>query len=201
MVTTLNLTPAISEEASQWTQRQMNLSIAGVEVPVTHSLTVCDIDDLLTRYESTSDPAPIVVDLKLQTNQWHMATAGGFRCLVATVAGEQLAQLFQQHRYAMFKYNPRGPLGSVRVNKEVVSTLEDTIEREMFLLLNNGLSGLCESFTPPSEMGGTIHTHVRDFQIVNGCQTTYNIWNHWRRGKSLEGVSVSLKLVEGLCIT
>ena len=197
MVTTLALPPAMAEAASEWSDQPLVLNIAGAEVNAAHSLTICDVDDLLTRYDSPLEMTSIDVDLQLQPDQWHESSFGGFRCLVATIAGDRLAKIFDKHRYAMFRHNPRGPLGSVSVNKDIGRTLDDPHERGMFMLLNNGLSGLCESFTYPSNNGGVVTTTVRDFQIVNGCQTTYSIWNHWRRNKSLAGVSVSLKLVEG----
>lgn len=37
---------------------------------------------------------------------------------------------------------------------------------------------------------------IRDFQIVNGCQTTCTVYDHYRRAGSLENANVTLKLVE-----
>ena len=37
---------------------------------------------------------------------------------------------------------------------------------------------------------------ILDLQIVNGCQTTWNIYQHHLRGGSVEGVSINIKLIE-----
>ena len=105
--------------------------------------------------------------------------------------------MFNMHRYGIFRNNPRGPLGSVGVNRQIRATLVDENKRPTFHLLNNGLSAVCDAFRDPVRENGTVKLHVEDFQIVNGCQTTYNIWDHWRRGGSLRDTKVVLKLVEG----
>ena len=44
--------------------------------------------------------------------------------------------------------------------------------------------------------GDTAKVNIRDFQIVNGCQTTYNVYDHWRRAGELDDAKVTLKLIE-----
>ena len=96
----------------------------------------------------------------------------------------------------MFRHNPRGPLGSVAVNREIKSTLSDPTKRDWFQLMNNGLSAVCAAFTEPRVEADAAVVKITDFQIVNGCQTTYTVWDHWRRGGDLGDASVTLKLVE-----
>ena len=201
LVTTLNLTTGLANEANSWATQELRLPIGGEQLPIVHTLTICDIDDLLTRYDTPLETASVDVDLQLKPGEWHISTASKFKCLIATIDGQHLAETFHKYRYAMFRQNPRGPLGTGGVNKEIATTLGDDSEKELFLLLNNGLSGVCDGFTTPVADSGNPSTYVTDFQIVNGCQTTFTLWNHWRRGQSLAGVSLSLKVVEGLPYT
>ena len=67
----------------------------------------------------------------------------------------------------MFRHNPRGPLGSVAVNKEIKTTLADPAKRDLFQLMNNGLSAVCAAFTDPKVESDTAVVRVKDFQIVN----------------------------------
>ena len=39
--------------------------------------------------------------------------------------------------------------------------------------MNNGLSAVCAAFTDPVVGSDATTVRIRDFQIVNGCQTTY----------------------------
>ena len=116
------------------------------------------------------------------------STSGDFKCLVATLRLEELAKTFNEHKYAIFRYNPRGPLGSVAVNKDIRSTLEDPDRRERFQLMNNGLSAVCAAFRVSTLHSGAVEVSVRDFQIVNGLsddlqclRTLEKARSAWRR--------------------
>ena len=63
--------------------------------------------------------------------------------------------------------------------------------------MNNGLSAVCTSFgVTELDEGRAVRVNVRDFQIVNGCQTTYSVYDHWRRTGEMGDATVTLKLVE-----
>ena len=61
--------------------------------------------------------------------------------------------------------------------------------------MNNGLSAVCTAFKVV-ESGEMAKVNIRDFQIVNGCQTTYNVYDYWRRAGELDDAKVTLKLIE-----
>ena len=190
-----NATAPIQADAEKWNDDPLVLFVGGEELDVSHHVTISDLDDLLSLFDSAVDQSILAVDLSLKANGFHLAPASGFDCLVATLEAEVLARIFDTYKYRIFRSNPRGPLGSVKVNKEISGTLQDSVKRPWFHLLNNGLSGVCSSFTPPKNTNGEAVTTVQDLQIVNGCQTTYNLWDHWRRGIDLKGTYVTLKLV------
>ena len=64
-------------------------------------------------------------------------------------------------------------------------------------MLNNGLAAVCETFTAPALENGKTTIAATDLQIVNGCQTTFQVWEHWRRNGSLVDAKVNIKIVEG----
>ena len=137
-----------------------------MEVP--HSALLSDAKDLLTRFDSLSDVSPVDLDLHLLGDSWHLAPAGEFRCLVATISAEEMARIFDNYRYAIFRDNPRGPLGTVAVNKRIKQSLAEDVWRPKFHLLNNGLSAVCDTFSDPVDSPEGMVTTVRGFQIVNG---------------------------------
>ncbi len=195
-LTTMRAQNQVRTRANVWSEEQLSLSIGGEYVDVPHSAIIVDIDDLIQIVDSLQTIREIQIDLEIDHGTYHQTNSGGFRCLIATISLESLAKAFDEHRFAILRYNPRGPLGSVAVNKDIKQTLEDPVKRERFQLMNNGLSAVCAAFTPPAEDDLGTFTHIRDFQIVNGCQTTYNVYDYWRRGLPLGDSKVTLKLVE-----
>lgn len=73
-------------------------------------------------------------------------------------------------RFRLFSLNPRGPLASAKVNKNIARTLDTPEGRRTFHLLNNGLCATCDSFTLERQ-----RLVIENFQIVNGCQTTVTL--------------------------
>ncbi len=190
-VTSLNAPSPITNAAQEWSDQHLILYIGCEPIEVAHNVVISDAQDLLQRFDSGATEKTVTVKLRLVDNEWHLSNAGKFRCISATIEAEELAQIFQTHRYAILRYNPRGPLGAVAVNKRIRETLADESTRTLFHLLNNGLAAVCEGFTDPLLEDGKPTVTVSDFQIVNGCQTTYTVWDHWQRNGSLAQTRVN----------
>jgi len=90
--------------------------------------------------------------------------------------------------FSIFDDNVRDFLGDNQVNRKIAKSLHDG-KYELFSILNNGVTLVATSLTP----AGNRFT-IRDYQIVNGCQTT----NVLRESSELEGidrVSVPIKII------
>ena len=85
--------------------------------------------------------------------------------LVSTEEGELNRELFYD--------NVRDFQGHNSVNREIGATISDQQQRNTFPLLNNGITIIARSMR---RTGDTFH--IRDFQIVNGCQTTHILFQH-----------------------
>ncbi|MBE7004589.1 MAG: hypothetical protein E7425_09980 [Ruminococcaceae bacterium] len=59
------------------------------------------------------------------------------------------------------------------VNKEIRHTLETRTLRDKFVLLNNGITIVTKHF---KSLGSNMF-ELREFQVVNGCQTSHEIYN------------------------
>ena len=188
-LTTQRATPQNIRAVSQFNEEPLNL-IQGVDVP--HFAIVFGVDDLIR--ESLVEDKP--TDTEMQFLNWfvHSDTNGANRHLSGMVSAAELDRVFNEHRYSIFRLNPRGPLGVVKVNKEIRATLESDSDRPQFFFLNNGLTAVCESFGKKSGSNSTFE--IRDFQVVNGCQTTWTLHDHRIRGGSLDDVALSIKLIE-----
>ena len=195
LLSTGRATPQLVASANKWNTESLALYVGGDQVDTPHNVAINDIDAILSQFDSAVDQTMLEVDLALRKDEWHLAPAGGFDCIVATLDAEVLARVFNTYKYKIFQSNPRGPLSSAKVNKDIAATLQDDEKRKLFHLLNNGLSAVCDSFTYPQLSNGEQFTKVHDLQIVNGCQTTYNVWDYWRRGGNLENSHVQIKIV------
>lgn len=190
-------TQQIANEVEAWNKGPLVLHVGGEEIEVEHNLSIEDGESLLVMFDAVDDVAPLDLELHLVGDRWHMApTTDNIRCLVATLETSELVEMFNRHRFKIFRANPRGPLAGAKVNKDIAETLQNDVELPRFHLLNNGLSGVCESFKDPYPDNGGFVTQVKDLQIVNGCQTTYTLWDQSRRGYDLSESYVTLKLVE-----
>jgi hypothetical protein len=114
------------------------------------------------------------------------------KALVATIPGESLANLYAAHGDRLFDRDVRLFLGAQKgsINAGILDTLTDKSERERFWAYNNGVTIVCDSFeVDPS----TRTLELRNFSIVNGCQTTVSLAQN---AQSLnEHVQVLLKIV------
>jgi cold shock CspA family protein len=88
---------------------------------------------------------------------------------------------------SLFYDNVRDFQGNNPVNQEILETLKDPVERDKFTVLNNGITVVAQSL---NKVGSTFK--LKDFQIVNGCQTSHVLFS----AKALaENVQVPLKLI------
>lgn len=115
---------------------------------------------------------------------------------LAVMPGKTLVKLYDEYGPRLLERNVRSFL-QVRgnVNKGIKNTvLKDP---EMFLAYNNGLSTTAEEVTTEVIDGRTYITQIRDFQIVNGAQTTATIHDTYVNNKNavdLESIYVPMKL-------
>jgi hypothetical protein len=98
----------------------------------------------------------------------------------------------------IFRLNPRLYLATRRggPNSRMLESLNSQ-ESEIFHILNNGVTAVCESFDLSTARSGMATINVTDFQIVNGCQTTSTLWR-WADDEpvDIEKVYVTVKLIE-----
>jgi len=88
----------------------------------------------------------------------------------------------------LFHDNPRDFLGYNEVNSEIKQTLESDRYKN-FPVLNNGLTIVAEELNYKKR-----NLYLRNFQIVNGCQTTYILYD-FKNQKKMENVYIPVKFI------
>ncbi|WP_343703978.1 AIPR family protein [Chitinophaga sp.] len=91
-------------------------------------------------------------------------------------------------RKSLFDDNVRDYQGENTVNNEIFETIQD--EPQKFILLNNGITIVCEEFTSNNRKLKIINP-----QIVNGCQTSHVIFLAKQKGLNISNVPLNVKII------
>lgn len=120
---------------------------------------------------------------------------GEYRTFLAFLPAPVLARIYGEHGQRLLERNVRAFLQAKgKINKGLQKTLKE--EPHRFLAYNNGLCCTAASVEVESKKDGHVRLKgVRDFQIVNGGQTTASIYHAFKREQTdISGVVVQVKL-------
>lgn len=119
-----------------------------------------------------------------------------YQSYLAIIPGSALAAIYERYGSRLLEQNVRSFLQFTgKINKGIRSTILK--EPHMFLAFNNGIAATAEELEiEKSENGkGLLISKVKDFQIVNGGQTTASIYHTLKKDKAdISGIYVQVKL-------
>ena len=172
------------------------VDVAGHSLPA--SFFVHDVEDLAANLRLVQEQ-PINATFTLAGGEYfEYITESKFKTVSAAIKADELALLFNRNRLNLFRLNPRYYLSrKSAVNKEVLQTLQAD-DSSNFYLYNNGLTATGTAVNINSH-GESETLDIRDFQIVNGCQTTVTLYERWKEGGSdpvLAEVRVPIRIIE-----
>ena len=123
----------------------------------------------------------------------HLGT-NQFPSYLAVVPAHMLSTLYDKYGARLLEQNVRTFLQARgNVNKGIKATILN--EPDMFFAYNNGITATAQELDIQSTNSGLHITRIKDFQIVNGGQTTASLFHTKRRDKaSLENIFVQMKL-------
>lgn len=121
--------------------------------------------------------------------------SGGYTSYFTVIPGDVLYKIYQEYDARLLEKNVRAFLQARGgVNKGIKATIQNI--PEMFLAYNNGISATAESVDVEAFSGTyCVITGLKDFQIVNGGQTTASIFNACIKDKTpLRHIFVQAKI-------
>ena len=120
--------------------------------------------------------------------------AGDYESYLAVVPGQTLGAIYDRWGARLLEQNVRVFLQARgNVNKGIRNTLQNA--PSMFFAYNNGITATAEAVTTEKKDGQLLLTGLKNFQIVNGGQTTASIHIAYRNNKDdLSHVFVQMKL-------
>lgn len=111
---------------------------------------------------------------------------------IALCTGEEFAKMLTTDegviRKSLFDDNVRDFQGENSVNSEILATIKN--EPSKFILLNNGITVVCEEFTTKNR-----RLKITNPQIVNGCQTSHVLYTARKKGIDISQVPLSVKFI------
>lgn len=134
--------------------------------------------------------ASITKQIKFEKKQSFPQIKGTSQSFIGLIEGNEFIELITLEgnlNKTIFYENVRAFLGDNSVNKEIAETLEDKETKERFPILNNGVTIVARELNLVGDM-----LTLRDFQIVNGCQTSYVLYGH---KSALDGVMIPVKII------
>lgn len=119
-----------------------------------------------------------------------------YKSYLGVVPGNVLADIYDKYGSKLLEGNVRSFLSTkVAVNKMIRETIRN--EPQRFFAFNNGISVTAMDVAIERNDMGTFIIAAKDFQIINGGQTTASISNARYKDKaSLDGLYVQMKLID-----
>ena len=117
-----------------------------------------------------------------------------YRSYLGVISGEMLADIYDKYGSKLLEGNVRSFLSTkVAVNKKIRNTILNS--PQMFFAFNNGISCTAMDVQVNNTEHGRYITYAKDFQIINGGQTTASISNARYKDKAvLDHLYVQMKL-------
>jgi len=169
-----------------------NQSISGYPV----YFRVIDIEYLF----NISEKVHIPIEIDFKSDGFHIpcivspSENNQYQSYLAIISGNALATIYERFGSRLLEQNVRSFLQFTgKINKGIRTTILK--ESHMFLAFNNGIAATAEEIQVEKSGDGYVISKVRDFQIVNGGQTTASIYHTFKKDKAdISGISVQLKL-------
>jgi hypothetical protein len=150
-----------------------------------------------------SDKEKIPIEINFSENGFQVpcivndSTNDDYQSYLAIIPGHTLAEIYGKYGARLLEQNVRSFLQFTgKYNKGIRDTILN--QPHMFLAYNNGIAATAEEIELvdlPDNKGKGIG-YVKDFQIVNGGQTTASIYHTWKQNKNVDisKIFVQLKL-------
>lgn len=189
-----------------FTDSEMSSTLKNIdEFEIEDKPAECQIWDLERLYRvccSDTGRQTIEIDFKeyvsqgipcLETTELESLLYKSYLCIIP---GKVLADIYDKYGSALLEGNVRSFLSTkVAVNKKIRETILKC--PTMFFAFNNGISATALDVTIEETSHGKVITSAKDFQIINGGQTTASLSNTRYKDKSpLDGILVQMKLTQ-----
>lgn len=184
-----------------FTDRKLSLRVKKFDQESFHDIPVSayvyDIERLKACEENSMQREPIEVDFAQFGIKGIQAIDAGvqspdYKCYLAVIPGILLAKLFNEYQSRLLEGNVRAFLSGSKINKGIKTTIAE--RPTYFLAYNNGIAITATDVRTEAVQGSTMITYMKDFQIINGGQTTVSLANALAAKQELDTILVAAKI-------
>lgn len=166
--------------------------LAGIGIAKTVEFECLGRDELYRLYQRTQWSSETMLTFVDQYSMPVDPEAGVTQARHGVVAARDLMEALSANgklKPELFSENIREYQADATVNEDIRATLRDDVRRRRFAVLNNGITIVARS------LGASTGRDLvmRDFQVVNGCQTCHVLAEETDR---LDGVTVKVQVLE-----
>lgn len=159
-----------------------------------------DIERLYALHSSSDNKEPIEIDFTQYTKRGipsieaSAARTQNYKSYLCVIPGHVLASIYDTYGSRLLEGNVRAFLSTTRkVNKKIRATILN--EPTKFFAYNNGISATALHIDLKNDKNGLLITGAKDFQIINGGQTTASLSHAKNKDHAdLENIYVQMKL-------
>ena len=171
------------------------------DIPV--ECQIWDIDRIFRVSSSSQGRQVIEIDFKEYTHGKGIpclaasnANSKDYKSYLCIIPGAVLADIYDKFGSQLLEGNVRSFLSTkVAVNKKIRETILKLPQN--FFAYNNGVSATAMDLNIDKDDDGKYITFAKDFQIINGGQTTASLSNaRYKDGADLSAIYVQMKLTE-----
>ncbi len=151
---------------------------------------VIDLDYLYKSHLASNGNLDFEIDVDLPCLITPIIT-DEYQSFLTVLSGPSIAEIYERYGQKLFEQNVRTFLQfKGGVNKGIRNTIE--YRPHMFFAYNNGITATADEVIV--DQHGRIKK-IKNFQIVNGAQTTSSIYSAWKNSKfNIDNVFVQMKL-------
>lgn len=187
-----------------YTDADMSTAIKTIDIPdfdgVPIEGQIWDIDRMFRVCCSEQGRQIIEIDFKeycedgIPCLEASSAATEQFSSYLGVIPGSVIADIYDKYGSRLLEGNVRSFLSTkVAVNKKIRATILN--KPQMFFAYNNGISATAMNVVVENTDHGRFITFARDFQIINGGQTTASLSNARYKDKAvLDSIYVQMKL-------
>jgi hypothetical protein len=160
----------------------------------TFVIETVDIGKLTGLYQRRlKQTTPNVIEFELMERPYERSV-NATTSAVASVSGQTIADLVEEHGNAILEVNIRNYLGSVKINRAITETATGD-EAPNFLFYNNGITFVCDELSYRGAREAK-RVRLRNAQIVNGCQTATSLYEAHLLGRLRHDTEVLVRIIE-----
>ncbi len=168
---------------------------------INYEYTIWDIERLYKTYQSSQVKEALIIDFTKYVKQgipllYADSNSNTYKSYLGVIPGKLLADIYDTYGSGLLEGNVRSFL-SIRgsVNKKIRESILKV--PEMFFAYNNGIAATANDIEIQETDDGIRLLSAKDFQIVNGGQTTATLSTvRFKDKSSLENIYVQMKLTK-----